>query len=832
MANLKHFELILQSCKQNNCNTQWNTWRKQNPKEFIDLSSVNLSYCDLSSANLNGVLFDKSYLKDTVFTDCNLQNSSFYKSYAQNASFKHCNMAKTKIIDAHFLNICFFDTNLLGSDFTGSDLRGCRFDQVCYRKIRLQNTLVDNICLNNCQGRAAKVVNIKCSKCTIDGKYITNENAHLLLKDILLFSKQHKNLQQFFHSNAKKELIVPKKKQRQKSEKITSSSLETDISFLPTKIHAQKNEPQKEQFKSISNTSHFKKYLLLGGVFLIFAGLMSFYFRQNLFFYILSYKLHHHETKTRYKAISDLKMSSRETQSHPQVIKILISRLVEDVPEVREKVLKVLSMINRPALKYLLKVLYFGNKKQRLAALEIVEGMRDEGFAALPIVLKLLKSTDRDICIAATKVILQMGHLAGKALPLLLENLEVNDSKVRVITIRAISQMPSFSLVRPRLFKYLHSQDKNVLGEVVLAISGSHYLPSGTIPLLCERLLKEKSAHLKNRILFCLGNLSQNMDLHIPTNSIEKCLYGENPKTANYAARTLGQVKAIGVIKKLLKAKEANIRYLAVISVHSLGEQKNAIMNDFFRAMKNEENHGVLLKQLAVFSYLEKSLSNEKMLLSIMNSTNDYRVRNSCIHQLRYVAVSPEVIDMLVQIIIDDLLEKEAAKVSLGFMEKRTLPLISNIWPKAKRRVKIDLLEVLQKMSDITTITSLILPMVRDKDPQVRRSLLKALMKSKSQNITHIIEKCLQDEKISVRRLATQLFAKSQIKRSPGIHRFLMQNITHTDNKLRLYSLKALVESGYYNKEFIEHLKKDPYHQILNLIRKIERQKILNEKIR
>ncbi|BBM81743.1 HEAT repeat domain-containing protein [Candidatus Uabimicrobium amorphum] len=833
MANPKHIQILVESSQQNNCNIQWNMWRKQNPKESIDLSSGNLSYLDLSSANLHGATFDKCYLKGTVFTNCNLNNSFFRGCYAYHATFDHCTMIKTTITDCHFLQVQFRNSNLTHAQLTNSDLRGCHFTQVCCKKLKLDGSFLDKISFFHCSGQIASVENIKCSQCILDDQTVYVKNPKSMQK-MLKFPVQQQFLMQFQNIE-----IPPQSTQtkvEQKSEPQNQHILQVEE---PQSIHfpidqniqhfPHQQSPVKTLVKTPTPTTKFSKVYVYICCIAIFAGLLGIYFRHYIFLKVLEYRLHHNDPQVRDQAISALKQASRETQSHPQVIKILIARLHENVPEVRKKVLKVLNQINRPALKSLLDVLYKGNDKQRLAALEVIGNMRDQGLPALSIILKLLQHENTAIAIQATKTIQQIGDMAYSSLPILLQNLQKSaNPQLQAVTIRTMSRMRLFRLVRPYIIPYLQSEDPQVCGEAALAIASSRYLPPQTIPFLSRRLLEVEDMQLKNRLLFCLGQLAKQMDISAALKNITTCIYDEDPRVALYAAQTLGHAKAFTTIEKLLSDKNSRVRQLSIVSFLGLEEKKSKLLNTFIEVVKKEKERIALLEQLMVFQHLERSLEYEKILLNILDNHKDDKIQEFCLLALGKVAVSHKAVAILAQIFLQNSRQKKTAQAALSAMGEKALPTIHNMWISGNRNTKIEILNILQQLDDIGPLLPLVRPFINDKKYQVRCSALQILVDFNAENLEPIIVRSLQDTSKTMRRLATKLFMVKKMKRSPQIHTAFMKNIRHENNRLRLYTLDALVRSGYYDEELLGELQNDSYHQVRNLVKKIRKQRVLN----
>ena len=392
-----------------------------------------------------------------------------------------------------------------------------------------------------------------------------------------------------------------------------------------------------------------------------------------------------------------------------------------------------------------------------------------------------------------------------------------------------MSRMKYFRLVRPYILPYLQSQDAQVCGEAALAISSSQYLSPQTISFLSKRLLEVEDTQLKNRILFCLGQLTEYVDISIALKNITQCIYHEDPRVALYAAQTLGHAKAFSIIKELLSDENSRVRQLSIVSFMGLGNERSQLLDTFLKVIKKETARNALLEQLMVFQHLERSLVYEEILCDILNKFDDDKIQEFCLLALGKVAVSSKAVNILAQIFLQNAPHKKTAQAALCAMGKKALPTIHNMWVSGDRETKIEIMDILQQLDDIGPLVRLVRPFINHQKYQVRCSALKILVKFNAQNIEPILTRSLGDPSNTVRRLATTLFIANNIERTSQIHAALMRNIHHENDRLRLYTLDALVRSGYYDKKLLQSLENDPYHQVRNLVKKIQTQMILNE---
>ncbi len=79
---------MLKRCSDKKDMTEWNQWRKDNPKEEIILESAYFKKWHLESANFNDAKlkrakFNFAYVKNCTFIDANLESAIFYKAHLQ-----------------------------------------------------------------------------------------------------------------------------------------------------------------------------------------------------------------------------------------------------------------------------------------------------------------------------------------------------------------------------------------------------------------------------------------------------------------------------------------------------------------------------------------------------------------------------------------------------------------------------------------------------------------------------------------------------------------------------------------------------------------------------
>ena len=134
MANPEHFAVFKQAVFQKNVKI-WNDWRIQHPKIKPDLSGLVLSGVKIweewkvqhpeftplprevisTSANLNGINFDDTFLGAAVLLEASLQSASFKKAELVMATLKGANL---------------YGANLEGTNLNGANLYGANLSKV------------------------------------------------------------------------------------------------------------------------------------------------------------------------------------------------------------------------------------------------------------------------------------------------------------------------------------------------------------------------------------------------------------------------------------------------------------------------------------------------------------------------------------------------------------------------------------------------------------------------------------------------------------------------------------------------------------------------------
>jgi uncharacterized protein YjbI with pentapeptide repeats len=95
----------------------WNSWRKENYPDGLDLRRADLSGKNLSGANLSGAILYNADLRDA-----DLRGANFSRSYLEEAILERANLERAVLRDAHLGDANLFRANLNNADLKGANL--------------------------------------------------------------------------------------------------------------------------------------------------------------------------------------------------------------------------------------------------------------------------------------------------------------------------------------------------------------------------------------------------------------------------------------------------------------------------------------------------------------------------------------------------------------------------------------------------------------------------------------------------------------------------------------------------------------------------------------
>lgn len=109
---------------------------------FLDMTRANLQGCDFTGATLREVNLSYSNLSRAIFLDANLQNSSLREAVAERACFVNCNLSGVDMRRAMCRDCNFTKARLSGADLRFCDLQGCNLEEANFLVANLENTLL------------------------------------------------------------------------------------------------------------------------------------------------------------------------------------------------------------------------------------------------------------------------------------------------------------------------------------------------------------------------------------------------------------------------------------------------------------------------------------------------------------------------------------------------------------------------------------------------------------------------------------------------------------------------------------------------------------------
>jgi len=121
MANVKQLEILMQGVE------QWNKWREDNAYiridlSWTDLSQANLNGADLTGANLNGTDLTGANLINTNLTGADLTGANLNGTDLTGANLINSNLTGADLTGANFIGANLIGANLIGVDLTGANL--------------------------------------------------------------------------------------------------------------------------------------------------------------------------------------------------------------------------------------------------------------------------------------------------------------------------------------------------------------------------------------------------------------------------------------------------------------------------------------------------------------------------------------------------------------------------------------------------------------------------------------------------------------------------------------------------------------------------------------
>ena len=126
MANKKQLDRLLKEGVSN-----WNEWRRQNPREYVDLREAflmekNLSKIDLIGANLQGAYLRRANLKKAHLNQAHLEGANLWEAHMEEAALIGANLEGADLHKAHLDGAFLYEAHLEGADLRATNLKGAK----------------------------------------------------------------------------------------------------------------------------------------------------------------------------------------------------------------------------------------------------------------------------------------------------------------------------------------------------------------------------------------------------------------------------------------------------------------------------------------------------------------------------------------------------------------------------------------------------------------------------------------------------------------------------------------------------------------------------------
>jgi len=112
----EQYEILLR-CSQMKDTTEWNQWRKQNPRKDIFLDSARLKGAHLENVNLKGAHLEGADLSDAYMRGADLSNC-----HLEGAHLRHAHLEGSYLYHAHLEGAYLYETYMEGADLSNSHL--------------------------------------------------------------------------------------------------------------------------------------------------------------------------------------------------------------------------------------------------------------------------------------------------------------------------------------------------------------------------------------------------------------------------------------------------------------------------------------------------------------------------------------------------------------------------------------------------------------------------------------------------------------------------------------------------------------------------------------
>ena len=123
---------LLKKCSKNKDTTEWNSWRRENPKEKIMLAGTNLQSFELIRANLENADLSGAHLFNTNISEANLKGANLEEAYfidvvMNSAVLTHAKLNGSSLLDVKASNSNFDYVEFKNVDIKMTHIESCTF---------------------------------------------------------------------------------------------------------------------------------------------------------------------------------------------------------------------------------------------------------------------------------------------------------------------------------------------------------------------------------------------------------------------------------------------------------------------------------------------------------------------------------------------------------------------------------------------------------------------------------------------------------------------------------------------------------------------------------
>ncbi len=140
----EQYEILLR-CSEGKDTTEWNEWRKQNPRNDIFLGGARLKGAHLENVNLKGAHLEGADLSDAYMKGADLSNC-----HLEGAHLRHAHLEGSYLYHAHLEGAYLYETYL-----EGADLSNCHLEDAALVQCHLEDASLSSAYLSGANFKRA-----------------------------------------------------------------------------------------------------------------------------------------------------------------------------------------------------------------------------------------------------------------------------------------------------------------------------------------------------------------------------------------------------------------------------------------------------------------------------------------------------------------------------------------------------------------------------------------------------------------------------------------------------------------------------------------------------